>query len=254
MPETSVEDETETMPSKTSMGRIWQNLRHPAAVTLLGFLLTTFIGSQYDQILNERARLAAMEQQSVEELEAFAELVYERQVRTDLVRSAVNRRNREEAIARKTAYDAIYVRWNTELYSHIKSLRSLIGREFELTPYDDAIQMAIIPSFVCSDALVTNAYDWSYRTGFEKKPPVGSITSDSCKGKDTSDWQGFLKRERDRVRNCTHAILDNMLPQIRSLSSLPKDKVIGKAARDQQNAAILDQLARTCLFAIESVR
>lgn len=201
-------------------------LRHPLMITLFGFLLTTVIGSFYDGRLKEREETRLEDARKVEtaraeeaeamgDLRAFVQMGYERQVRTDLVRSAIGRGMAEEAVRRKKTYDEIYTRWNVEIYPRLLNLRSLSGQDLVQTPYERAVEEAVLPSFGRSDSCLTIAYDTGFRADFPFPAPNDAIRATGKCGK-TESWQGYMKTERDRLRTCLSGILSNMAPQIRA--------------------------------------
>ncbi|MBY8974340.1 hypothetical protein KHP62_00880 [Rhodobacteraceae bacterium NNCM2] len=231
-------------------------LRHPLMITLVGFLLTTVIGSFYDGQLKEREDKRLSDAREVEtarrheaeamrDLRSFVQLAYERQVRTDLVRSAIARGMQEEAIPRKKVYDEIYTSWNIELYPRLLNLRSLVGRDLDHSPYEKALETTVLPSFSRSDACLTVAYDAAFRAGFPYPAPNDRITASGRCG-DGGNWQAYMKEERNNLRICLNAILSNMVPQIRARAATVLDPPLSEAERAKRENRIEIDLARAC--------
>lgn len=198
-------------------------LRHPLFLTVFAFIVTTVIGGYYDGVLKDRAEARANADAAIAELEAFAQLVYERQIRTDLVRSAIFRGNQAEALARKAAYDRIFVQWNTDLHANLLSLRYHLGSDEE-TVFEASVVEVIIPAFQRSDTCLTVAYDVSFRAGFPSPPPSEQITLAAndiaadrkrCGAVEGTRWASELDSDKNRVRACMNKLVEKMIPLIR---------------------------------------
>ncbi len=222
---------------------VWRTVfRHPLFLTVFAFFVTTIIGGTYDQVLNARAEAKAEAEQAVAGLREFSTLVFERQTRGDLLRWAVVRGDGAEALKRKEAYDAIYVRWNNTLILNLRDLRAYLGRDSQQSVYEVAVERSIVKSFAETDTCLTHAYDVARRTGFpHPAPTVPSGDDMPCAGE---DWREYLSTRHDQTRQCMITILNNMIPQIRlRVSGAPR---LSEGALDKARAAIRAQLEGQC--------
>lgn len=236
--------------------------RHPLVITIAGFFCTAVIGNVLDNRFAERDK-ARIEQERVlqkaqdreaealADLRSFVELAYERQVLSDLVRSAIGRGNREEAIARKKAYDAVYTKWNVELFPRLKNLRTLTSIrggpvEHKQSIFERAVEYTILPRFGAADGCLTTAYDVSYRQAF----PFPSVKSEiqsggNCNGVG-ANWTTYMRQNRDDVRECIGGILSNMIREIRNQAATVLHPLPTPEEAQAHQDAIVAELRRSC--------
>ena len=129
---------------------------HPLTITVVGFVLTGVIGAVFTWWLNslstereiergDRVRIAQLDAaahtRAVEAVKELTDLINERRTRAVLVASSIYRGAAiTEAEARKTAYDDVYVRWNTKLPSVSLRIREEIFKQLSPTEYEGYIQ------------------------------------------------------------------------------------------------------------------
>lgn len=241
-------DDSETDAADTPQSS-WRTLiRHPLFLTIVAFCLTTFIGGVYDHILNQRDVARTEARQALDGMREFSTLVFGRQTRSDLVRSAVSRGDGVDARARKAAYDEIYVRWNNTLPLNLSDLRAYVGPRDNSKIYEKAVNQSIRVAFRETDVCLTHAYDVARRAGFpypapevpmQARPggPDGKLTQ-PCGGE---HWYTYLKTRHNRVRACMNTVLNNSVPQIQRLIA-GKDLILTDQILDE----IHTQVAGDC--------
>ncbi len=157
--------------------------KHPLVTLLFGFLLTWYVGGiltdhyKEAQLDKDRslAAIQARREAGIKAVSEFSQLVYERRVRTELLASALSRRSaREELLARKAAYDEVYVRWNKEIPRNQLAMRDAFGN-LEYSELETYVQYGLTPHFSMLDKYVTAGFDaltrgddWRYDSGFVK--------------------------------------------------------------------------------------
>jgi hypothetical protein len=115
--------------SAESKSRLAELSRHPLVVTLVGFLCTGLLGGYLTWWLNYRDHQHDMEtsirNSAIAAVSDISELVNERRTRGNLVVSSIRRGAPEtEAVARKTAYDEAYIRWNSKVPGDLLRIRA----------------------------------------------------------------------------------------------------------------------------------
>lgn len=240
----------------------WELLRHPLTITIVGFVMTSFIGNELDdrfskreetQIREQRILTAARarEKEALRDLRSFVELAYARQVRSDLVRSAINRGNGPEAIARKATYDEVYTKWNIELFPRLKNLRTLTNIddrqvEHRQSIFEKAVEYTILPLFGAADWCLTSAYDFSYRNGFPHPHEKELIESGrNCDGIG-ENWMRYMRSNGAKVRECIGGILSNMIVEIRYQSANVLESKLDEQKEDSRQEKITEELRRSC--------
>jgi hypothetical protein len=124
-----------------SLKQLAELSRHPLVITIVGFMLTGVVGAGFTWWLNslsatreaehaERARRGELEAaeraRAVEAVREVTDLINERRTRAVLVAYAIHRHSPEaEVEARKSAYDDVYVRWNTKSQSISLRIREI---------------------------------------------------------------------------------------------------------------------------------
>ncbi|MGX9357000.1 hypothetical protein ACS3SW_18080 [Roseobacteraceae bacterium S113] len=202
---------------KNGLSKLWDHLRHPLVLTIVGFLLTATVGTYLESLFSasadDRARREAQIQSALaaearaqDSLLALTRLAQERITRANLLRSAIGR-DASSLQARKAAYDKAYVAWNVELTPHLIRVREDFSDSPDgiLAPhfYEEMINNRVSSGrggFGRSDACLTNAFDdrmRARRAGEDFKPR-------QCRGE---GWHAFSVREVQRAKNCIEAVL-----------------------------------------------
>ncbi|MEL7468085.1 MAG: hypothetical protein AAFN27_06510 [Pseudomonadota bacterium] len=236
--------------------------RHPLVITVAGFVCTALIGNTLEARFAERDKMRVeqerilqkakeREAEALADLRSFVELAYERQVRSDLVRSAIIRGNKDEAIARKAAYDEVYTQWNIELFPRLKNLRTLANiRQEHLkdrqSVFEKAVEYTILPSFGAADWCLTTAYDFSFRADFPHPHDNKLIERGGNCGGIGESWRGFTNQHRNRVRECIGGILSHMIIEIRHQAATVLEEPPSEEMRVERRAEIERKLRKSC--------
>ena len=237
---------------KKGGGGAW--LRHPLFLTVFAFLVTTGIGGYYDSVLTERAeareaeaakhtRAEAREGEAILELQSFVTLVYTRAIRSDLLRSSIVRGSARETPERKQAYDAVFVTWNVELPQNLLMLRELIGVEGRQTVYERAVEQLIAPGFRRVDGCLTKAYDSAVEANYAGlSTDYRSWQCHNLLGR--KKWTSMPRGTVNRIRECAHAIMSNMISEIRALT----DAEVMSGTVGTEETARIEALIETALL------
>ncbi|MEL6999913.1 MAG: hypothetical protein AAFP68_16765 [Pseudomonadota bacterium] len=236
--------------------------RHPLVITVAGFVCTALIGNTLEARFAERDKLRVeqerilqkakeREAEALADLRSFVELAYERQVLSDLVRSAIGRGNKDEAIARKKAYDAVFTKWNIEVYPRLKNLRTLTNIrggpiEHKQSIFEKAIEYTILPRFGAADWCLTTAYDISYRQDF----PFPSLKTEIQSGQNCNgagaNWTTYMRQNRNEVRECIGGVLSYMIREIRHQSATVLDPPPTPEEVKKRGTEIAEALRESC--------
>jgi len=195
--------------SAESKSRLAELSRHPLVVTLVGFLCTGILGGYLTWWLNYRDHLHDIETSTrnsaiVAAVSDISELVNERRTRGELVVSSIKRGAPEtEVVARKTAYDEAYIRWNSKVPGDLLRIRAglhmsrsryekyidsltnanilLHGLDVDATVLMHGPRLGANPGlFSIMDVCITRAFD-AYRVcSFTPSDKISAILS-SCK-------------------------------------------------------------------------
>lgn len=236
--------------------------RHPLVITVAGFICTALIGNTLESRFAERDKLRIeqerilhkakeREEEALSDLRNFVELAFERQVRSDLVRSAIIRGNKDEAIARKAAYDEVYTQWNIELFPRLKNLRTLtnIRQEYledEQSIFERAVEYTILSRFGAADWCLTSAYDFSYRSDFPHPHDRSLIQQGNNCGGQGANWTSYTRKNRDEVRECIGGILSQMMVEIRYQAATVLEDPPSEKQRAKRAAEVEAKLRKSC--------
>lgn len=247
----------EDRPSEGIFERLGRALRHPLAITVLGFLLTGLLGTYIERIFSagaeERAEMEAeitatlaREEAAQQSLIALSRLSHERAVRADLLRSAI-RRDAESLVRRKKDYDVAYVAWNTELQSHFINLR----KHFAANP--DAITKqhryeALIATHVATaggayglaDSCLTDAFDVRMEARENNRESLPEMLCSD------ENWHLHSFRQVRRGAYCIDQILIDGFAVARDAARHAIAKAEGKTLPDTALAPS-DDLAQNCI-------
>jgi hypothetical protein len=127
-------------------------LRHPLTIAVISFVMTGLIGAGFTWWLDSLSKTREIESaerlqqtqldtaahlRAVDAVRELTDLIYERRTRAVLVASSIVRgASTAEIVARKTAYDEVYVRWNTRLPSLALRIREEIFKQPNRTEYE----------------------------------------------------------------------------------------------------------------------
>jgi hypothetical protein len=128
--------------STASKSRLAEASRNPLVVTLVGFLCTGILGAFLTWWLNSRSHVQDIEtsirDNAIAAVSDISDLVNERRERGMLVVSAIRRGAPEtEVVARKTAYDEAYIRWNAKVPGDLLRIRA--GFQWSRSRYEKYI-------------------------------------------------------------------------------------------------------------------
>ena len=217
---------------------------HPLTLTVVGFVLTGVIGAVFTWWLNSLSTEREIERSDrVRRVQldaaAHTDLINERRTRAVLVASSIYRGAAiTEAEARKTAYDDVYVRWNTKLPSVSLRIREEIFKQLTPTEYEGYIQAlthqmalghkvanassAAKPEgyLTLMDACVTDAFDaYEKNRADDGKSAVAIL--DKC---DFSDMNIRLDR-------CSELMVESLYRIVNSIPGAPKKSVDSDAIK-----------------------
>jgi hypothetical protein len=123
-----------------------------------GIVATTF-SKWLDHLAQERERNSSAQARAVESVKEVTNLLYERLTRAVLLSSAIQREAREpEILARKAAYDDVYVRWNSTLLSNQFRMREISGSSL-YSEYEGYFDSKMAPLLKAADKCLTAAFD-----------------------------------------------------------------------------------------------
>lgn len=147
-------------------------LRHPAVLTLLGFVLTTLVGGFLTYRFNEATQTASaaesIRSNAIAAVTEISDLVSERRERAALVISSIRRAAPAAEIeARKAAYDEAYVRWNEKVPGDLLRIREdLAGPSwFAYERYIDALTDIGVLSYKSDWTPYMDAHSLEHRAG-----------------------------------------------------------------------------------------
>jgi hypothetical protein len=136
--------------------------RHPLAAVALGFVLTGILATGFSKWIDYRSQQreanSAAHARAVQSVKEITDLLYERRTRGVLLSSAIRRQAREsETLARKSAYDDVYVRWNSTLLSNQFRMREISGSIY--SEYEGYIDQKLAPLLKSADKCLTDTFD-----------------------------------------------------------------------------------------------
>ena len=181
--------------------RLGEACRHPLVITIVGFILTGVIGAGFTWKLNSLSTAseieAARRARAVEAVREVTDLINERRTRAMLVAFAIHRQSPgTEVEARKSAYDDVYVRWNTKAQSISLRIREIfqvlapsdyegyinaLTNEVALghrTPTSRQAEPEHRGLLTLMDTCITNAFDAYRRDRFEDNTAGEKVLSD----------------------------------------------------------------------------
>lgn len=140
--------------------RITAALRHPITLTLVGFLLTSIVGTLVSQAIADRAQRDAERVAALEAVRTFASAAAELRVQQGVFEAALRRDVRRSELANlKTGYETAFVQWNSERYKSYLSIRSFFGFTYSNFA-EQLISRTVHQDFRAVNACLIRTYDW----------------------------------------------------------------------------------------------
>lgn len=203
-------------------------LRHPILLSLVAFTLTGIVGRYIDVQLEARSRDRALiqssvslaeteETQSVQILNEFVHLAYQRTFFALRLRDALIVGDGDLAREFRAKYDQAYEKWAATLPQNLLMLRELAGLRRGRSDYEKAVSRTLSRSFARLSACVLYAYETSRREDFKKVDR--RLRHWRCRtGEWWRDgrWVNKMQRIEQRIRTCTYAIMSNLFYQVRT--------------------------------------
>lgn len=149
-------------------------INHPLFTMFVGFVFTILLGAMLTNHYSEKQRTLEIERNerqkkseqqvrdyeaSVQAIEKFSKLVYERQVRASMLASSLKRRaSIEELRERKKEYDRVFVEWGVNLKANAFMMRNVLDQQL-YTQFESYVDYGLTRIFRSIDQCLTNAYD-----------------------------------------------------------------------------------------------
>lgn len=143
----------------TVLQQIGMGLRHPITLTLVGFLLTSLVGTWISQSIADRAQRDEERGAALAAVQSFASSAAELRVQQGVFEAALRREVSREALsATKVDYDRAYVQWNSERYKSYLLVRSFFGFTYSNFA-EQLVSRTIHQDFRAVNTCLTQAYD-----------------------------------------------------------------------------------------------
>lgn len=149
------------MPETT---KYYELLRHPLAIVLISFVLTSVLGVAFSQWISDRAKEAEQARSETEMRKAavqnLSRSIYERRARADMLASSFFLGAQlDEIKERKKLYDEALVRWNTNNQTNLFLVREVL-RIDAYSFIESSVEFTLIDKiFRPLDVCLTQAYD-----------------------------------------------------------------------------------------------
>ncbi len=199
--------------------RIRDASRHPITLTLVGFLLTSIVGSMVSQSIADRSQRDSERSAALEAVQTFASAAAELRVQQGVFEAALRRDvgNKELAIL-KTNYEKSFVRWNSERYKSYLSIRSFFGFTYSNFA-EQLISRTVHQDFRAVNSCLIGGYDWVLTGPVELESNRNSAVTDyldACLArfdrpgveKESGGYINAFERRQEEIFQCSRQIFD----------------------------------------------
>lgn len=191
--------------SKPSLlSRLGTFFRQPVVLTVIGFALTSIVGTFIGQEISERQLRDQQRANALAAVRSFATTASELRVAQNNFQDALAREDDAQALTRqKDVYDAAFANWSSGLYAN-----ALATREFFGFTYDNFAEQAINRSlhqwFKTYRGCLHKAYEHS-ETGLAEQVLDGCLS-------ETPEFKGATSTEaaNERLFQCSREIFDTL--------------------------------------------
>ncbi len=186
-------------------------MRHPIALTIFGFLLTTLVGTFISHEVSERANRDKQRSEALEAVRSFTTEASALRVSQSFLLSSF-RRNAplDELSIRKEAYDQAFASWFSKLHANALFVREFFGFTYPNFA-EQALQRSLNVDFQKMDVCLTEAFDMKKTSSKidEELDLLGHVNSCLAEsGRVGSDEESPLEVTRDRQSSCSLMIFD----------------------------------------------
>lgn len=201
--------------------RLGRFLRQPIALTLIGFFLTSIVGTIISQNVANRSQRDAERVAALEAVRQFASDAAELRVQQDLLASAMFRQTGLDALEGfKQRYDEAFLLWNSGRYRNYLAVRSFFGFTYANFA-EQLISRTIHQDFRAMNVCLTQSYDvlveeMEGQAQLTDRRALVEASLDTCladrdrPGVQTED-QGYLSafdRRQSEIFQCSRQIFD----------------------------------------------
>lgn len=116
----------------TKRDRIADTFKHPVTLTILGFLLTSLVGTYISNLVADRAQRDTELQAALKAVGEFASEASELRVQQSYLVAAMVRGERGDVLSKvKVGYDESFLSWNASRYRNFLTLRNFFGFTYD---------------------------------------------------------------------------------------------------------------------------
>jgi hypothetical protein len=177
-------------------------LKHPLFITVITFILTGILATNYQNILAESAKKRDIEvstrQRTADAVKTITDILYERAVRGSMVVSSLRRHAPiDELRERKKAYDDVFIRYNSEMQSNLFRIREMFGTT-DYTDFNALMEGALHEPLTAQDSCITNAYDDAIASEDDKRKLADEVLQ-HCKIQLHPGHSNFAELKNERA-------------------------------------------------------
>ena len=196
-----------TTQTQTGMERFGSALKHPFALAVIGFALTSVVGTLISQTVADRRQRDLEQQNALEAVRGFASDASELRVSQSFLLEAMERGTKGKTLDTiKSDYDKTYLSWNATRYRNYLTVRSFFG--FTYANYaEQAISRTIHQDFKAFNACLNQAYD-GLQTGQEPRATVNACLEAS--GREPKAARDAFDQGQELVFQCSRKIFDDL--------------------------------------------
>jgi hypothetical protein len=154
-------------------------LKHPLFITIITFVFTGVLATNYQNQLSENAKKQDLEitnrQRAADSVKTITDLLYERVFKGNMVVSSIRRHaSLDELKDRKKSYDEVFTRYNSQIQSNLFRIREML-ETVNYTELEALMEGPLRALLYSDDNCITKAYDDAISGDLEKLPNVDLI-------------------------------------------------------------------------------